>query len=275
MDRHTLTPEAHTLGTHTHTHLQTHTHVRTHTLGTHTLGTHMHTQAPHTHTHARARTHTHTHTHKQTHTPTHAHTQTHARARTHTHTHTHTHTPGTHTHMHTHVYNLVTYCAKHTNRTKNSLLPIHRNVNIATRHLPPSYVMQTLRCSRCWCYDFQRDVRMWSDTAVFVPLELFCVTCSHIFGTHYRLDEVAHYHTASAVSRMVIIIMLSVAKRQRLLPSLDCCSPFISLLWEWCPGVDLYVSQLQVSLDGILEPETRAPSLSLTRRQLGVENLLW
>ena len=26
------------------------------------------------------------------------------------------------------------------------------------------------------------------------------------------------------------IIMLSVAKRQRLLPSLDCCSPFISLL---------------------------------------------
>ena len=28
-------------------------------------------------------------------------------------------------------------------------------------------------------------------------------------------------------------------------------------------------------LDGILEPETRAPSLSLTRRQLGVDNLLW
>ena len=27
-----------------------------------------------------------------------------------------------------------------------------------------------------------------------------------------------------------IIIMLSVAKRQRLLPSLDCCSPFVSLL---------------------------------------------
>ena len=35
----------------------------------------------------------------------------------------------------------------------------------------------------------------------------------------------------------------------------------------------LYVSQLHVSLDGILEPETRAPSLSVTRRQLGVENL--
>ena len=29
---------------------------------------------------------------------------------------------------------------------------------------------------------------------------------------------------------LVIIIMLSVAKRQRLLPSLDCCSPFVSLL---------------------------------------------
>ena len=27
-----------------------------------------------------------------------------------------------------------------------------------------------------------------------------------------------------------VIIMLSVAKRQRLLPSLDCCSPFVSLL---------------------------------------------
>ena len=29
---------------------------------------------------------------------------------------------------------------------------------------------------------------------------------------------------------IIIIIMLSVAKRQRLLPSLDCCSPFVSLL---------------------------------------------
>ncbi|KAK2157592.1 hypothetical protein LSH36_188g04054 [Paralvinella palmiformis] len=51
-------------------------------------------------------------------------------------------------------------------------------------------------------------------------------------------------------------IKLSVAMRQRLLPSLDSCSPFISL-------------------DGILEPETRTPSLSVTRKQLRVENLLW
>ena len=42
----------------------------------------------------------------------------------------------------------------------------------------------------------------------------------------------------------LIIIVLSVAKRQRLLPSLDSCSPFVSLLWEWCPWVDLYVSHL-------------------------------
>ena len=53
--------------------------------------------------------------------------------------------------------------------------------------------------------------------------------------------------------------------RQRLLPSLDCCSPFVSLLWEWCPWVGLYVPQLQVSLDVILELETRAPSPSVTR----------
>ena len=38
-------------------------------------------------------------------------------------------------------------------------------------------------------------------------------------------------------------------------------------------GVDLYVSQLQVYLYGIVEPETRAPSLSV--RKLTVENLLW
>ena len=69
--------------------------------------------------------------------------------------------------------------------------------------------------------------------------------------------------------------MLSVAMRQRMLPSLDHCSPFISLLWDWCQWVGLYVSQLQVSLDGIVEPETRAPSLSMTRRQLTAENLLW
>jgi len=69
--------------------------------------------------------------------------------------------------------------------------------------------------------------------------------------------------------------MLSVAIRQKLLPSLDWWSPFISLLWEWCPWVGLYVSQLQVSLDGILAPERRAPSLSVTRRQLRIENLLW
>ena len=31
----------------------------------------------------------------------------------------------------------------------------------------------------------------------------------------------------------------------------------------------------QVSLDGFLELEMRAPSLSVTRRQLRVENLLW
>ena len=48
--------------------------------------------------------------------------------------------------------------------------------------------------------------------------------------------------------------MLSVAMRQRLLPSLDYCSPFISLLWEWCPWVGLYVSKrfrffLMVSLN--------------------------
>ena len=42
--------------------------------------------------------------------------------------------------------------------------------------------------------------------------------------------------------------MLSVAMRQRMLPSLDHCSPFISLLWDWCPWVGLYVSQLQVFL---------------------------
>ena len=36
--------------------------------------------------------------------------------------------------------------------------------------------------------------------------------------------------------------MPSVAMRQRLLPSLDYCSPFISLLWEWCPCVGLYIS---------------------------------
>ena len=59
--------------------------------------------------------------------------------------------------------------------------------------------MQTQSCSRCWCYefDFHRDVRIWSDTAIFVPLDLFCVKCSHIFGTRYRDDEVAHDHTAS------------------------------------------------------------------------------
>ena len=65
--------------------------------------------------------------------------------------------------------------------------------------------------------------------------------------------------------------MLSVAMRQRLLRSLDYWSPFISLLWEWSPSVGLYISQLQVCLDGILEPETGAPSLSVTRRQLRVE----
>ena len=32
------------------------------------------------------------------------------------------------------------------------------------------------------------------------------------------------------LNRIIIIIMLSVAKRQRLLPSLDSCSPFVSLL---------------------------------------------
>ena len=39
--------------------------------------------------------------------------------------------------------------------------------------------------------------------------------------------------------------------------------------------IDHYVSQLLVSLDGVLEPETMAPSLSVTRRQLRIENLLW
>ena len=52
--------------------------------------------------------------------------------------------------------------------------------------------------------------------------------------------------------------------------SLDYCSPLISLLWEWCPWVGLYVSQLQVSLDFILVPETRAPSLFVTISQLRV-----
>ena len=37
----------------------------------------------------------------------------------------------------------------------------------------------------------------------------------------------------------------------------------------------VYVSQLHVSLDNILELESRAPSLSVTRRQLIEENLLW
>ena len=42
----------------------------------------------------------------------------------------------------------------------------------------------------------------------------------------------------------ITIIMLSVAKRQRLLSLFDRRSPFISLLWEWCPWVGLDVSHL-------------------------------
>ena len=68
---------------------------------------------------------------------------------------------------------------------------------------------------------------------------------------------------------------LSVAKRRRLLSLFDPHSPFISLLWEWCPWAGLDASHLQVSVDGIVEPETGATSLPITKRQLGVEDLLW
>ena len=94
-------------------------------------------------------------------------------------------------------------------------------------------------------------------------LELIYQQQSSYFSSGYISDN-----------EIIIIIMLSVAMRQRLLPSLDYCSPFISLLWEWCPSVGLYDSQLQVSVGGILEPETRTPSLSVTRKQLKEENLL-
>ena len=64
---------------------------------------------------------------------------------------------------------------------------------------------------------------------------------------------------------------LSVAKRRRLLSLFDPHSPFISLLWEWCSWAGLDASHLQVSLDRILEPETGATSLPITKRQLGVD----
>jgi len=65
----------------------------------------------------------------------------------------------------------------------------------------------------------------------------------HIYGTNHTFAKHVNHS-------LLIIIMLSVAMRQRWLASLDCCSPFMSLLWEWCTWVGLYVSQLQVSFDG-------------------------
>jgi hypothetical protein len=66
--------------------------------------------------------------------------------------------------------------------------------------------------------------------------------------------------------------MLSVTMRQRLFHHLT-IALHLSLCCE--SGIHESVSQLQVSLDGILEPETRAPSLSVIRSQLRVENLRW
>ena len=50
---------------------------------------------------------------------------------------------------------------------------------------------------------------------------------------------------------------------------------YLSLCCESDVNESVFMSQLQVSFEGILEPEMRAPSLSVTRRQLRVENLLW
>ena len=72
---------------------------------------------------------------------------------------------------------------------------------------------------------------------------------------------VSHHHAVRRDATKTASIHLTVALHLSL-----CCES---------DRVGFYVSQLQISLDSILEPETRAPSLSVTRRQLRIENLLW
>ena len=58
---------------------------------------------------------------------------------------------------------------------------------------------------------------------------------AHDAHTHTHIHTRTHTHTHTHIIIIIIIIvitMLSVAKQQKLLPSLDCCSPFISLLGE-------------------------------------------
>ena len=83
-----------------------------------------------------------------------------------------------------------------------------------------------------FCGDKLPDDLISSSNYLFVSFKSDAYTRKNGFRTTYKtkgkflVDALAHV----LVMLQVIIIMLSVAKRQRLVPSLDCCSPFISLL---------------------------------------------
>ena len=72
-----------------------------------------------------------------------------------------------------------------------------------------------------------------------------------------------HHHAVGRDATKTVSIHLTIALH------------YLSLCCESDVLESVDVSQLQVSLDGTLEPQPRANSLSVTRRQLRIENLLW
>ena len=84
--------------------------------------------------------------------------------------------------------------------------------------------------------NYRTEIDLARDMFRFTSYLIGCCRCSVLPKCNDDPDSmterfVVHYND-NLQPCVIIIIMLSVAMRQRLLPSLDYCSPFIFLLWK-------------------------------------------